>query len=106
MLLHLVSAREESPAKAYKTVRTELAAYGNGLSEKPEILALSKADTLDAADRKKKLAALKRAAGRAPVLLSSATGEGVEATLRALAAEIGQSRLRESKAETSDRWRS
>jgi len=106
VLLHLVSAQEESPAKAYRTVRTELAAYGNGLSEKPEILALSKADTLDAADRKKKLAALKRAAGRAPVLLSSATGEGVEATLRALAAEIGQSRLRESKAETSDRWRS
>ena len=88
VLLHLVSAQEESPGKAYRTVRGELEAYGHGLTEKPEIVALSQADTIDAADRKKKLAALKRAAGRTPVLLSAATGEGVEATLRALMSEI------------------
>ena len=51
VLLHLVSAQEESPAKAYKTVRAELAAYGDGLADKPEILALSQVDTLDAATR-------------------------------------------------------
>ena len=45
VLLHLVSAQEESPGKAYKTVRAELAAYGGGLAEKPEIVALSQADT-------------------------------------------------------------
>ena len=49
VLLHLVSAQEESPAKAYKTVRAELEAYGDGLAEKPEIVALSQVDTLDAA---------------------------------------------------------
>ena len=67
VLLHLVSAQEESPGKAYKTVRAELEAYGNGLAEKPEIVALSQVDTLDAATAKKKAASLKRAAGRAPV---------------------------------------
>lgn len=92
VLLHLVSAQEESPAKAYRTVRAELEAYGHGLAEKPEILALSQADTIDASTRKKKLAALKRAAGRAPVLLSAATGEGVEAALRALMSEIEAAR--------------
>jgi GTP-binding protein len=40
VLLHLVSAQEENVGKAYKTVRGELEAYGAGLAEKPEILAL------------------------------------------------------------------
>jgi GTP-binding protein len=65
-----------------------LEAYGNGLADKAEIVALSQVDTIDADARKKKAAALKRAAGRAPVLLSAVTGEGVEAVLRALIAEI------------------
>ncbi len=92
VLLHLVSALEEDPAKAYRTVRQELAAYGHGLAEKPEVVALSQADTLDAAARKAKAAALKRAAGRAPLVLSAATGEGVEAALRALAADVEAAR--------------
>ena len=104
-LLHLVSAQEESPAKAYRTVRTELSAYGNGLADKPEILALSQADTLDTAGRKRKIAALKRAAGRAPLVLSSATGEGVEGVLRALAGEIGEARLREAGPRNEERWK-
>ena len=54
MLLHLVSAQEENPGKAYKTVRGELAAYGNGLADKPEIVALNQVDTIDADARKKK----------------------------------------------------
>jgi GTPase len=88
VLLHLVSAREENTGKAYKTVRGELEAYGNGLADKAEIVALSQVDTIDADARKKKAAALKRAAGRAPILLSAVTGEGVEAVLRALIGEI------------------
>jgi GTP-binding protein len=104
VLLHLVSAREESPAKAYKTVRGELLAYGNGLEDKPEIVALSQADTLQPDERKKKLAALKKACGREPVLLSAATGEGVETALRALVAEIGEVRAAETPQEPDSRW--
>jgi len=92
VLLHLVSAQEESPAKAYKTVRRELDAYGHGLAEKAEIVALSQADILDPETRKKKVASLKRACGRTPLVLSAVTGEGVETALRALAAEIGGAR--------------
>ncbi len=92
VLLHLVSAQEENPAKAYKTVRAELAAYGNGLAEKPEIVALSQVDTLDPDQRRKAVAALKRASGRAPMLLSAVTGEGVEATLRALISVVEEAR--------------
>jgi GTP-binding protein len=84
VLLHLVSAQEENAGKAYKTVRREIEAYGHGLADKPEIVALSQADTVDAAERKKKMASLKRACGHAPMMLSAVTGEGREAVLRAL----------------------
>ena len=92
-LLHLVSAREDSPAKAWKTVRCEIEAYGGGLEDKPEIVVLSQADLLDAETRKKRLAALKRACGTAPLVMSAATGEGVETVLRALAAHADNARL-------------
>ena len=103
VLLHLVSAQEESPAKAYKTVRRELEAYGGGLADKPEIVALSQADTLDADTRKKKLASLKRAAGRAPLVLSAVSGEGVEEALRALMAIVEEARAAETPVEDT-RW--
>ncbi len=107
VLLHLVSAQEEHPGKVYKTVRGELEAYGNGLAEKPEIVALSQVDTLDADERKKKLATLKRACGSAPLLLSAATGEGVEAVLRALMAVVEEARALASPktGEDEDRWK-
>src|SRR6059058_5297556 len=46
VLLHLVDGTEEDPAAAYRTVRHELDAYGHGLADKPEILALTKSDAL------------------------------------------------------------
>ncbi|RJG43543.1 GTPase ObgE [Mesorhizobium sp. DCY119] len=104
VLLHLVSAQEENPGKAYKTVRAELEAYGHGLADKVEIVALSQVDTLDPDARKKKVASLKRAAGRAPILLSAATREGVEETLRALMAEVQASRAEAEPVEADDRW--
>ncbi|MBX3529372.1 MAG: GTPase ObgE [Rhizobiaceae bacterium] len=104
VLLHLVSAREESPTKAYRTVRGELEAYGHGLTDKPEVVALSQADTVDAKSRASKLAALKKACGGQPILLSAATGEGVQEVLRALAAGIGETRLRETPVKAESRW--
>ncbi|MBX3579087.1 MAG: GTPase ObgE [Rhizobiaceae bacterium] len=104
VLLHLVSAQEENVGKAYKTVRGELDAYGNGLSEKPEIVALSQIDTLDADARKKKVASLKRAAGRAPLLLSAVSGEGVEAALRALMQVIEETRAGDAPKPADPRW--
>ena len=103
VLLHLVSAQEEHPGKVYKTVRAELEAYGHGLAEKPEIVALSQVDTLDADARKKKVAALKRACGHAPILLSAVTREGVEETLRALIAVVEDARSEEAPVEDT-RW--
>ena len=62
VLLHLVDGTSEHAGEAYKIVRDELEAYGHGLAEKPEIVALSKADALDEETLKEQDGALKRAA--------------------------------------------
>ncbi|WP_127520713.1 GTPase ObgE [Mesorhizobium sp. Z1-4] len=92
VLLHLVSAREEDPAAAYRTIRRELEAYGHGLIDKPEILALSQVDLLDGEMRAERVAALQKEAGRAPMLLSAAANEGVTEVLRELMTAVEAAR--------------
>ncbi|MBN9445135.1 MAG: GTPase ObgE [Bosea sp.] len=96
VLLHLVEGTSEHAGKAYKIVREELEAYGEGLAEKPEIVALSKVDALSPELLKEQVARLKRAAKRMPIILSSASGEGVDAALRALFAVVEEARREEA----------
>jgi GTPase len=44
MILHCVSLEHEDVLGAYRTVRAELVSYGRGLSEKPEVVLLTKRD--------------------------------------------------------------
>jgi GTP-binding protein len=92
VLLHLVDGTAEDAGAAYKTVRTELAAYGNDLTEKPEVVALSKADAMSAEDIKQQVARLKRAAKKTPLVVSAVSGDGVAEVLRALLKVIDQAR--------------
>ncbi len=88
VLLHLVDATQDDVALAWRTVRTELKAYGAGLSEKPEVLALSKCDALSEDEVKKKRMALKRAAKHDVLLLSAVSGTGVEQALHTIFAIV------------------
>ena len=47
LLVHCVSAENEDPKKAYQTVHQELSNYSSVLANKPEIIVLTKSDTLD-----------------------------------------------------------
>ena len=94
VLLHLVDATLDDPSEAYRIIRGELEAYGAGLDEKPEIVALSKADAVPEAERKKKAKALAKAAGRKPLVLSAVSGEGMTEALRELAAVIKAARAK------------
>jgi GTP-binding protein len=89
VLLHLVDGTGEHAGDAYKAVRAELEAYGEGLGEKPEIVALNKADALTAEQLKRQLARLRRAAGKTPLVISAVSGDGVPDALRALAKVVG-----------------
>ena len=85
MLLHLIDATGDDPVEAFRIVTDELAAYGGGLDEKPQLVALNKGDLLgqelmeDIADQ------LREEAGVEDVfIISGATGEGVGALLDAV----------------------
>ncbi len=104
VLLHLVDASCDHAGTAYRIIRGELEAYGHGLDEKTEIVALSKIDIVDEETLKKQTERLKRAMRahgpalpegerrKPPLMLSAATRTGVTEALRALASTISAAR--------------
>jgi GTP-binding protein len=97
ILLHLVDATGDDPVQAWKTVSKELEKYGGGLSEKPQILALNKADLLDD-DLMADIADQLRAAGAEHVLpVSGATGTGLDAALDKILEAVGENSSIERK---------
>jgi GTP-binding protein len=84
VLLHLVDGTGEHAGNDYKTVRAELEAYGQGLEDKHEIVALTKIDALTPELIKQQAARLKRASKKIPLLLSAHAGQGVPEAKRAL----------------------
>jgi GTP-binding protein len=101
VLLHLVDANQEDVAAAWRTVRDELDAYGAGLGDKPEVIALNKVDTIDAELTAALAAELAAASGAKVYPVSGATGEGVEAVLDAVLGHVGRL-AEESRAEEKD----
>lgn len=47
ILIHLVDVTAEDPVGDYQIIEQELAAYGRGLSDRPQIVALNKIDAVD-----------------------------------------------------------
>jgi GTP-binding protein len=78
----------------WRTIRRELDAYGHGLSEKPEIIGLNKADAVPAEELAKKRQKLKRASKRPVLVLSGATRQGVSEAMAALYAVIIEARAK------------
>lgn len=97
VLLHLVDATGEDAGKAYKIIRAELDAYGQGLEDKIEIVALSKIDAVTPEILKEQKTKLKRAAKKEPLLVSAASNKGVTEILRALAAIIDDNRKQDAE---------
>ena len=47
VLLHLIDATADNPIIDYETIQQELEAYGHGLAQRPQIVALNKIDAVD-----------------------------------------------------------
>ncbi|MDX2287681.1 MAG: GTPase ObgE [Hyphomicrobiaceae bacterium] len=103
VLLHLVDATEADVATAYATVRAELDAYGAGLEEKTELVALSKADAVDEETLAERMDALEEACGQRPLVVSAATGKGVKEALFALVRAMSASRAEAVAADEATR---
>ena len=92
VLLHLIDGTSDDAGEAYKIVRGELEAYGHGLIDKPEIVALSKSDALTKDAIKTQAGKLKKACKKTPLVLSAQSGDGVQEALRALLKIIDKAR--------------
>jgi GTP-binding protein len=84
VLLHLVDGAAGNVVDAWRMVREELVAYGGGLAEKPELIALNKADAMSPRETSARRAALAKASGQTVHVMAGATGQGVPQVLRAM----------------------
>ena len=100
VLLHLVDAcaGPEQAVEDWRTIRTELEQSGFELHRRASVLAVSRADA--AGEAQAVVEALEAAAGLRPLVLSSATGQGVPEVLSALEARVAE--LREAGKTAAD----
>jgi GTP-binding protein len=90
LLLHLVDGIATDPIEAYQTIQTELFAYGHGLSDRPQILALNKIDTLDP-DRVSELTTELSQVAQTPVFaISAVTQQGLTSLLQEIWQQLDQ----------------
>jgi GTP-binding protein len=91
LLLHLVDGSADEPLEAWRIVRGELDSYGAGLADKPELIALTKADLLDDRKRGKVVKALEKESGARVYPVSAPLEEGLEPLLDAIIQRLGAS---------------
>jgi len=93
-ILHLIDGTEEDVVGAYRTIRRELADYGHGLADKPEVIGLNKIDAIDTAEVDEKRRALTAVAGPGtPVLaVSGVSGAGLPELVGTVFATIRDAR--------------
>ena len=94
VLIHLIDiagmGKGQDPAEALAVVEEELASYGEGLAEKPRLVALNKIDLADA-ELVEAFSAELRAAGAEQVFaVSGGTGQGMEALMDAVIGYLPQ----------------
>ncbi len=92
LLLHLIDATSENVIGDYNTIQQELQAYGRGLTERPQILALNKIDAVDRETQDlEKLAVELNHLSHAPVFtISAVTGTGLEPMLQQIWSMLDQ----------------
>ncbi|MBR9825326.1 MAG: GTPase ObgE [Alphaproteobacteria bacterium] len=77
-LIHLIDGTQEDPVAAYRTVRTELDAYGGGLIDKREIIAFNKTDAMTNEEARDRAKSLEDALGQPIRLMSGVSGDGIK----------------------------
>jgi GTP-binding protein len=87
-LVHLVSAEQDDLISAYRSIRNELESFGRDLSEKPELIILSKTDLLDGEGVEKALSELRQASGADVIPLSILDATLVKQVSDRLATEL------------------
>ncbi len=97
VLIHLIDIEGTDPVEAMRIVEEELAAYGEGLEDKPRLVALNKLDLADAELAAAFADELLEAGADEVFAISGATGAGIEQLLDATLAYLPDSTSTETK---------
>lgn len=103
LLLHLIDATSDDPIAAYQTIQQELHAYGRGLVNRPQILALTKLDAIDAEIHDiAALSAQLQELSQAPLfVISSATRSGLDTMMNQIWQTLDQMKAAEREEEAA-----
>ena len=104
VLLHLIDAYTDDIAKAYQTIRLELASYSPELLNRPEVIALTKTEGLDDDIIQMQVNAVRDAAGESAEIfaISSNAHKGLTEVLRALRTRVQATRALEREEADED----
>jgi len=101
VLLHMIDAYSDDPAKDYLTIRQELEKYNLDLTKRPEIIVLTKTEGFDKEIIKMQMDSVKNVAKKKKIFaISSAAHQGLQEALRALRIEVDKYRESQEKRET------
>jgi len=90
LLLHLVDATAPDPLADYRTIQEELTAYGHGLSDRPQILALNKIDAMAAEDAQVLVDLMAEATGKSVFAISAVSGQNLDDLLQTVWDQLDQ----------------
>ena len=97
LLLHLVDITSPDPIADYQTIQHELQAYGRGLAQRPQILALNKVDAVDEETSTAIAHQLNTLSQTSVFLISAVTRTGLDELLQHIWSMLDQ--LNEAEAE-------
>ena len=103
VLLHLIDIYEENPDEQYRIIREELKKYQPELLDRPEIVALTKAEGMDAEMIDFQISKLHKVAGDSQIFaISSSAHQGLKEVLRALRKQVEDFRNSQSEIDTNE----
>lgn len=84
LLLHLVDINSVDPLQDYNVIQQELKAYGKGLCDRTQIIALNKIDAVDETTKEKIVNDFRHITDEAIFLISAVTGKGCDMMLQSI----------------------
>ena len=103
VLLHLIDIYEENPDEQYRIIREELKKYQPDLLDRPEIVALTKAEGMDAEMIDFQISKLRKVANSSQIfVISSSAHQGLKEVLRALRKQVEDFRNSQSEIDTNE----
>jgi GTP-binding protein len=94
VLVHLLAGDSKDPLRDYNTVNEELAGFGGGLAEKPQVVVINKLDLPEVREGQEELHRLLSERGLEPLFISAASAEGTGELLDVLQSMLGREERR------------